>query len=638
MSVSGVSGHLGRKPSEEGSFRFDGKQVGNVPVTNVCLDRLAEHLNVKVQSLTRKLANRDAVLPSQVDPPTSDQLGPRKSPTAAEAVLERPTQSPTSDFTLGSGSDHPNTEYAINQSAERDDLDFDEDTLSINSGPEVLFPGQDDGLGWFEIPRLEDENDTDELPNQPLLDREARLPPSANAVLGSATGAIGSWLQHAVPQVQSRTRMCIAQDSTGATYSTVWDTRTKAKATTKPLKKKLHLPSLPCEVSGIKLFQDAADSRIVLMVYLNRPWLAFMALIVTMIVECINTYIHMRELRLAESDRASVFKSTDICVVQVWLMEGMIVLALLTCGVAWVLGDFSDGSTSRYLRSRYGVFHSLMLMISFGLYLVPWTKHTAGTGAVNIMYVVPPVLVCLANFVTTERVLIRGIVGILLLLFGFIPGMWLPDGITDSNYESKSTWWTWTSITLGAIGLSLCVWCAKQSKPHMPLPLLILLMSVGGLIGQFIFAASSDIYDDPATSHIFTLFLGFSASDGLLEYLGLLSLNFISMACWCWSAGYLSPISIVSVLVVQRLIAICALSLIHRTDATPSHFICIFPIVVVCAAIFAIFDADRRDVEKRVELQENLRNNYITSSTHTAGFSYKTRSIDDRTMRSLLDG
>ena len=598
MSVSGLSsGHLGGRPSEEGSFRFDGRQVGNIPVTNVCLDRLAEHLNVKVKSLTRKLASRDAVLPSQVDPPNSDQLGPRKSPTVAEMSFERPTQSPTSDFTLGSGSDHPNTEYAINQSADRDDLE-DEDTLSINSGPEVLFPGQDDGLGWFEIPRLEEESD-DECPHQPLLDKEARLPPSADAILGSATDAIGSWLQHAVPKVQSRTRMCIAQDSAGATYSTVWDTQSKTVA--KPLKKKLHLPSLPCEVRGIKLFQDAShDSRIVLLVYLNRPWLAFFALLVTMIVECISTYIHMRELRLSEKDRAPVFREIDICVVQVWLMEGMLVLSLLICGVAWVLGDFADGSSIRYLKSKYGLFHSCILMLSFGLYMVPLTKHTAGTGAVNIMYLLPPVLVCFANFATTGRILMRGLVGILFLVVGFVPGMWLPDGIADKNYESKSTWWTWTSMSMGAIGLALCVWSTKQSKQHMPLPLLMLLMSFGGLAGQFIFASLSDIDDDAATTHVFTLFLGFASSNRLLQYFGLLSLSFISMATWCWSASYLSPISIVSALVAQRLGAVSFLSLIHRTEETPSYFICILPLIAVCIAIMVIFDCDRRDVEKRV--------------------------------------
>eukprot|EP01059_Diplonema_ambulator_P030582 TRINITY_DN5299_c0_g2_i1.p1 TRINITY_DN5299_c0_g2~~TRINITY_DN5299_c0_g2_i1.p1 ORF type:complete len:661 (+),score=149.64 TRINITY_DN5299_c0_g2_i1:47-2029(+) len=575
-----------------------------VPLTTVCIDKLADNLNLRVTSITRKLALANA---SKSPPPTQVFSTENKSinkPPYAE--VER--LSPTSDFTLGSV-DEPDLKESfvaantVNHNHRRSINDSPLSSISIASGPELMFPCEDDGLGWIEIPKKEPARppiDDDDLasPLQPLLDREAKLPPSAGALLGTATEAMSSWLEATVPKLPSRTQMCIVQDDSGAAYGTV-KSLNKTETTGRSLKKKLKLPKLPNEVKSVKMYQDPVTSQIFLSVTLSRPLLAWIAIFIAAVAESVQSYILVMELRKPEkSDRSPLFSKTDVSVTEIWVMEGLLIFMLLCCLGAWLLGEFAEKQSGTYLTSTYGVLHAVALVVSCGIFTVPSTKHTAQTGWVNMLYALPPILMCIAKLCMEQMLPMRHLVGTFFLTVAFVAGMGLPDGLETDN------WYTWLSLALGCIGLSTCVWSTKQVRPHLPLPFMVLLMAFGGFVGQMPFAFYSNINGEPARHDTGTVFFGWTDSSKVAPWMGLCALRCISFSGWTWSIMYLSTLTIAAALVSSRLVAMALLAFFHSNPETPPTPLRILPLLPLVIGMAVICSADLKDRERLIELQE----------------------------------
>eukprot|EP01064_Diplonema_japonicum_P011651 TRINITY_DN19097_c0_g1_i2.p1 TRINITY_DN19097_c0_g1~~TRINITY_DN19097_c0_g1_i2.p1 ORF type:complete len:346 (+),score=58.77 TRINITY_DN19097_c0_g1_i2:1017-2054(+) len=308
----------------------------------------------------------------------------------------------------------------------------------------------------------------------------------------------------------------------------------------------------------------------------------------------------MMELRKkTQNERSPLFRETDVSVTEIWVMEGLLLFMSMCCCGGWVLGEFAEKRTTEYLRSAYGIMHSMLLMVSFGVYTVPWTKHTAQTGWVSLLYAMPPVLMSCAKLFAEQKVPIRHLLGVALLIAAFGGGTKLPDGIHNDN------WYTWITITMGCVGLATCVWSTKQLRPHLPLPFMVLLMALGGFMGQIPFAVDSRIDGEAARHDLQTLFFGWTNNTNVAPWMGLTALHGVTLAGWTWSIMYLSPLSIASALVAQRLVAMSALSLAHPHEDTPGVPARLLPLVPLFLGILVIWFSDYKDTERLIELQEN---------------------------------
>eukprot|EP00659_Diplonema_papillatum_P022825 gene22825-34978_t len=266
-----------------------------------------------------------------------------------------------------------------------------------------MFPSENDGLCWFEIPKSAEVTVVeDESVQQPILNRHAKLPSTAGALLGAASaGALGSWMQEAVPKLPTRTRLCIAKDHTGAAFTTIRSSTPAASPTGPGLKNRLHLPKLPDEVESLRIFQSSSESGggICLVIVYNRPLAAWVALLVALLAEAYQTYLLLYEMRKPEEERSEFFSNTDVSVTQLWIMSGLFVVSFVAVLVSWAIGDFSDLRSHDYISSYYGIYRSVLLLVCYGLYTVPWTKHTAVAGSVSSLYAIAPIAAAFSRLI-----------------------------------------------------------------------------------------------------------------------------------------------------------------------------------------------------------------------------------------------
>ena len=541
---------------------------------------------------------------------------------------------------------------------------------SIDSGPDLMFPGEDDQGGWVPIPDENHSFNSDgDYPCTPgngslgratpapsiiggmgantflggLIDKEAKLPPG-NA-LGNLAGTINTWLQNAIPKLPTTTTMSIVQDGRGAHYGNIQNkgpvtTRRSANSlapstnnrasiltlplSAKPLKKKLNLPRLPSEVSSVRLYRHPGDTNIYLTVLLNRPLLAWIALFVAYICQGTESFIFIRELRRADEWNST--ESVDnifhngVSVVDFWVMELLFLMMLPVCLVAWILGDFDDRRGGAYALSGHGAMHIISLVVFYGLYTVPWSKHTEQSGKIVLLYIIPPLLIALLRFVMVQSLSLGVLVGLALMEGGFAVGITLPDAMHDNQDEVFS----YLSVVLSSLGLAGCLYFAKQVRPHFPLPLLLSVVAFGGALGHLYFALESDLSTEK------TLFGFISEGVYFKAALGLTALRGVAAFGWLWALMYLSPLTVAAPMMAQRLLGLVILSIYEDDPNEASITAKVFAMILSVAGVAALCAVDIRDCERKVCLNANDTGGIGSSITNGASSKVRIASTRSR--------
>ena len=590
--------------------------------------------------------------------------------------------------------------------------DAESDVSSIMSGPEEMFPSADDP-SWIHIPQRDESpccssseetgghrggggGDTWATPQPSLtagantalasfLDKEAVLP--AGNILGNATFHMNAWFQSAIPRLPTTTTMCIVQDGSGAHYGNIQSTgggdkRGSAGTTTTVgpsalasvnapppaagtannggvtrMTRRLQLPTLPCEVKSVSIYRRPGDSYVSLTVVLSRPFLAWLALFIAFLLQSIETFVYVKELREPCHDAAnattmhvahggaalygsddgvdSVF-SQGVSVAELWVAELFAVLLIPLCLTAWCMGEFDGAGGGKYARTRHGLVFVLGFLVAFACYTVPFSKHTAQAGSITMLYPLPVLLMVLARLATTQRISFRAMAGVVLFTVGFIAGRGLPD----SDTACGSTRWSWAVVTLGCFGLAACLALAKRVRPHFPLPLLLLTVALGGCLAQVYFAASSGL---PAK----TIFLGFTDRPAFIyEMVWLVALRGGALTAWLWSIMYLSPLTVAAPMVGQRIVALAALSIYQHKDDAPGLAGQLLPLIPTFLGIVVLCSIDLKDRQKKVRRKLLLLccggcffcSKVDGKNTHTQTQSNPQVKLNDRAASALAGG